>query len=333
MTCPYCDGMATAATDKRDITYRKDVFRITAHFYQCAACREEFTTTESDALSMTQVYNQYRERHSIPFPEEIIAIRERYDLPASRMSDVLGLGANGYGNYEKGEIPLPAIGNLIEAARNPVVFADMLQKAKGCFTEKALDKAQRHVAALLRAEAATSSAVSINLYKHPGNLTGFRSPDAAKAGALVAHFIRNGKPAYNDKLKLNKQLFYADFAHYKRHGRSITGLSYRAIKFGPVPCCYDDLYSVLEEQRVIEPTWERHPNGSAHELLTTSHAPDAGIFSAEEWETIEQVTKMFGEMPTWTLVDLSHKERAWKELHEAKEVIGYQEYAFELMGV
>jgi len=33
---------------------------------------------------------------------------------------------------------------------------------------------------------------------------------------------------------------------------------------------------------------------------------------------------------TWDIVDLSHKEKAWKELESTKQLIGYQNYAFEL---
>jgi len=44
----------------------------------------------------------------------------------------------------------------------------------------------------------------------------------------------------------NEQLFVADFTHYyKNYGATITGLSYRAIKYGPVPANYDNIYLCL----------------------------------------------------------------------------------------
>src|SRR5688500_10288940 len=98
--CPYCDGRANLHKDVKEINYRKDVFKIVAHFYKCEKCQEEFTTTEADTISLTQVHNQYREKNNIPFPDEIAAIRQKYELSASKMSEVLGLGANGYSNYE-----------------------------------------------------------------------------------------------------------------------------------------------------------------------------------------------------------------------------------------
>ena len=88
-----------------------------------------------------QAHNQYRERHSIPFIEDICAIRGNYELPANKMSEVLGLGVNGYSNYEKGEIPTPAIGNLINTISDPNVFIGLLHRAKNIFTKNAYEKA------------------------------------------------------------------------------------------------------------------------------------------------------------------------------------------------
>ena len=35
--------------------------------------------------------------------------------------------------------------------------------------------------------------------------------------------------------KLNKILFFADFAFYFKHGRSVTGQEYMRLKHGPAP--------------------------------------------------------------------------------------------------
>ena len=148
--CPYCDGFANLKQEADELTYRKEVFKIIAHFYKCEKCKEEFTTTETDDISLTQVHNQYREKNNIPFPDEIAAIRRKYDLSASKMSEVLGLGANGYSNYENGEIPTPAYGNLISAAAQPPTFMNLLEKTKGHFSDNAFNKAKERVAYLIR---------------------------------------------------------------------------------------------------------------------------------------------------------------------------------------
>lgn len=40
-------------------------------FYKCIDTKEEFTTAELDELNTNQLYNQYREKYSIPFPDEV----------------------------------------------------------------------------------------------------------------------------------------------------------------------------------------------------------------------------------------------------------------------
>lgn len=55
--------------------------------------------------------------------------------------------------------------------------------------------------------------------------------------------------------KMNKLLFYTDFLSYRERGIAMTGLSYRAISYGPVPENWDRAYSqfdeIKQETRVI----------------------------------------------------------------------------------
>src|ERR1700739_2015590 len=140
--CPYGEGRALLTKAPQKITFRKEEFSVTAHFYVCEDCGEEFTTNETDEITLVQAYNQYRAKHGIPFPEEIKASREKYQLSAAKMSEVLQLGENGYANYEKGEMPTPAIGTLIRTASKPVNFLDFLKRHPNADTDKALIKAR-----------------------------------------------------------------------------------------------------------------------------------------------------------------------------------------------
>lgn len=332
--CPYCDGTANLHKEAKELTYRKDVFKIVAHFYKCEKCCEEFTTTEADTISLIQAHNQYREKNNIPFPEEIAAIREKYDLPASKMSEVLGLGANGYSNYENGEIPTPAYGNLISAASEPKTFMNLLDKAKEDFSENAFKKVRERVTYLIQTEDENKNLYAIlNVYNQPNNFTGYKKPVATKIANLVTYFIQHSKPDFNDKLKLNKQLFFADFTHYKNHGASITGISYRAVKYGPVPANYDNIYAYLENELLICSQFLKLPNGGAREVFISEADFDKKLFSEEEKKTLFTITEKFANISTWDIVELSHEEKAWKELEANRELIGYQDYAFELVAV
>ncbi|HJU45372.1 MAG TPA: type II TA system antitoxin MqsA family protein [Chitinophagaceae bacterium] len=331
--CPYCDGIAVLSKEVKEVSYRRDNFRIIAHYYKCEKCSEEFTTTEADAIGLTQVYNQYREKYNILFPEEIITIRQQYELSAVKMSEVLGLGANGYSNYENGEIPTPALAKLIATAAKPSIFMDFLMKAKNLFSPNSFDKAKQRVELLIKEEESPRPFYSLlNIYTEPNNYTGYKKIDTPKISSLIVMFIKKCKAEFNDRLKLNKLLFFTDFCHYKNYGKSISGLSYRAIQYGPVPACYDNIYTYLENEQIITSEWIRLQNGSAREIFKPGAEAEANLFSKEELETIDAILQHFRETSTWDIVDLSHKEKAWKELEANKSIIGYQDYAFDLVG-
>jgi len=84
------------------VKFRKEEFTIKYKFYLCEDTQEEFTTTELDTLNLNQVHNQYRDKHNLPFTDEIIQFREKLNISAKLMSKVFGFGTNVYRNYESG---------------------------------------------------------------------------------------------------------------------------------------------------------------------------------------------------------------------------------------
>ncbi|MBO9573728.1 MAG: hypothetical protein J7497_16195, partial [Chitinophagaceae bacterium] len=104
------------------LPFRKEEFSIVYHYYLCEETKEQFTDDELDNINIIQVHNQYREKYGIPFPEEIKAIREKYQISASKMAEVLGFGPNTYRLYEAGEIPSVSNGRLILSINQPEEF-------------------------------------------------------------------------------------------------------------------------------------------------------------------------------------------------------------------
>ncbi|HZV69295.1 MAG TPA: type II TA system antitoxin MqsA family protein [Saprospiraceae bacterium] len=332
--CPYCVGHAQLNMNPKEIIFKKENFHVQQHYYKCDICKEEFTTTEADTISMVQVYNQYREKHGIPFPDAIALIRENYGLSAAAMSEILGLGANGYGIYERGEIPTTAIGNLISSASNPVVFKEMLLRNEDKLSPNIFKRTIENVEELIKSNLLPKPFYNkIDVESKPSSLTGYKTPAPEKVKSLFIKFIVNCNPVLNDRLKLNKMLFYADFLHYKNTGYSITGLSYRPIQYGPVPSCYDNLFALFESESVIFADWQLVNSSRPSELFfVSSPVPDDDLVDTEQ-EIVDQLCKQFKDTPSWDLVELSHREKAWIDLHDTKELINYQLYAFQLMGV
>jgi len=332
--CPFCDAKAKLESVETTKEFKKETFKIREFYYKCTSCGEEFMTTATDELNINQVYNQYREKHGIPFPEEMVQIRTRYGLSAQKMSQILGLGINTYSNYEKGEIPSLAGSRLIYSAGNPEIFHSYLAQAMEFLSGSTYNSLEKRLKEFQNDTMEDSFTCNFNWYKSPNKFTGYSLPNREKVLNLLIYIVSKCNPDFNDKLKINKMLFYSDFINYKHTGKSITGLAYRAIPFGPVPANYDFIFAYFsEKERIIEPEFVQSQNSRVIECFKALRDFDSSLFNDEEMNSINEVITHFKDISSWDLVDLSHKEKAWTELKDTYEIIDYQYYAFDTIGI
>ena len=312
----------------RDMNYRKETFKVWFHYYQCEDTKEKFEDEQFAELNYNQVINQYRVRHHIPFPEQIKEIRLKYDLSAARMSEILGLGTNSWRNYEGGEVPSTAIANLIQLMAKPENFVQQIQPSCG-LSEKEQEKIIKHVRKLIN-----DSRYCVDpLYRfnYPPDLsTGFKAFDRKKTEQAISFFAERLRPY---KTKLNKLLFYIDFAHFRTIGQSITGLRYHAIQFGPVPYNFDILFGTLSDIDIIDIEWDMTQNGEVERILPNpQYRFDASLFSSNELEVMEYIADKFKETSASEIAQISHIEPAWRENIEGRKIIPFT-YAFDLVTV
>lgn len=120
--------------------------------------------------------------------------------------------------------------------------------------------------------------------------------------------------------KMNKLLFYADFIHYKKHGYGITGLTYKALPFGPVPEHWGTLYSSLPGIDMEEFVYPSGQSGIKLESIKT----DENVLSESELTTLGKVCKYFAEMNAGEISQTSHLEKGWIENKDNRSAISYQ---------
>ena len=77
MKSPITSKEMSLMKERRTLDFRKESFEVIFHYYLCQDSKEQFTNTVIDEINIQQVYNQYRDRLNIPFPEEIAFIREQ----------------------------------------------------------------------------------------------------------------------------------------------------------------------------------------------------------------------------------------------------------------
>jgi len=331
MKSPFTNKEMTLAKERRSMEFRKEKFEIVFHYYKCEDSGEQFTTTSLDEVNLNQVYNQYRDKFNIPFPDEIIRIREKYSLAATKMSEILGFGVNSYRQYEAGEMPSVANAKLIQMVDDPKKFIDMVELC-GTLDEK-LKAKYIHKAQLL-IEDRKRNIFSLNfkeylLGNHLADIySGYRNPNFEKFTEMVVYFSQKMEPF---KTKMNKLLFYADFLMFKQSCFSISGVRYKAINMGPVPHNFQSIFEYLANNDEIDIVYTQFPQGYIGEQLKVrkDRAFNDKLFSETELKTLEKVATVFKSTTTNDIIELSHLENAWKKNEKDKSVISY-EYAFEL---
>ena len=317
--------------ESRTLDFRREAFPVIYHYYLCQDSKEQFTDDELDNLNLNQVYNQYRARYGIPFIEEIRKIRDKYGLSAAKMSEVLGLGANVYRQYEAGEMPSVSTGRMIRMAEDPKEFFRLLEMGKNALDEHEYQRVLKKVNHAIQELNQLDEKIEFWLFEttQPNIFTGFKMPSMDKIGRMVAFFADRNKPFLT---ALNKLMFYADFGHFKRYGTSISGLMYHAIQKGPVPNNYGGIYNHLVNTGIvrIEEVEFREFVGEQFLCTDKKHAIlSDDIFAETEMEILKAVVSLFKGMNTRQIVEVSHKEEAWKQNVDEKERISYV-YGFRL---
>lgn len=330
MKSPFTGKEMQLIREKRILNFRKEDFEYVHHAYRCNDTGEEFTTTELDELNIFQVYNQYREKHSIPFPEEIKKIREKYEVSAAKMSNILGLGINSYRQYEDGEVPLLSNARLIQSASSPAAFKSMVDVCDE-LSEKERNKLLSKLNTLMQEEHSIfpNKIITKALIgdTKPACTTGYMIPDLSKLTEMVVYYSESLKPY---KTKLNKLLFYADFYHFKKTGASISGCRYRAIDMGPVINNFQSIFERMEQEKIEIKTQIFEGDKTGEQFVVKGDMQfEQALFSASEIESLEKVIQTFGKTKTDEIIQKSHEETAWIESFKTKSLISFN-YAFEL---
>ena len=315
---PFTGGKVKEVSTMEEHEFRKEQFSVHVRYYVCEDTGQRFTTTEQDELLFNELYSQYRVNHGIPFPEEIKSIRLHYGLNYQQVSKILGFGVNQYAQYEKGQIPSESNGKLLSAIMNQQFMLHLLEDSRAEFSEDEYAKVLQSITtSVYKPEnEAQKRLIYRNISRSIYN--GFGQLNVNKVSEMVKFFV--SKEGWIFPTRLNKEMFYADFLHYKLHGQSISGLQYQAIQYGPVPVHYDTIYDNIEgiNKEIV----------LAHDMestrLSCSYYDDS-LFSEQELKTLGDVLAIIRPMSTQKLIDRSHKEDAWKNYHEGNQPIPYSE--------
>ncbi|WP_349831583.1 type II toxin-antitoxin system antitoxin SocA domain-containing protein [Bacteroides fragilis] len=320
MKSPFTGGKVVLHQENAELVFRREKFKYIYLYYLCEDTKERFTTTEIDEINISQVYNQYRIKYGIPFPDEIKHIRQMYELSASKMSEILGFGDNQYRLYENGDIPSEANGKILSSIKEPSIFKVFVENAKNQFEAKEFEKILSKLKKVMEHEKSHIKEELIFGSYSRGACNGYATQSYTKLKNIILYFIEKCDDTFNTKM--NKLLFYTDFLSYKTYGRGISGLAYKAIQFGPVPVRWDRVYSLMDD---VYPEIIEFNSGNCGTKLCSTLSPDFSCFSIEEQSILDAVWEKFKDISASDISELSHKEDAWEKYNTTNLMIDYKE--------
>lgn len=320
MSSPFTGGEVYLVEDTEVQDFRKEKYTVHVRYYVCKDTGEQFTTEEQDEQLCNELYNQYRTKHGIPFPDEIKQIRERYGLSCSQITKIVGFGQNQWKQYENGSLPSESNGKSIAAIRSREGMLSMLESSRNQFEESTFSKIKRNVLCASDIDCNDTSYFYFYGNSKRGVNNGYSEMNPDKLQNMVQFIVSKEKNGVS-KTKLNKEMYYADFYSYKRYGRSISGLTYRAIQYGPVPEHYETVYDHVQgltKKNIAANT------DFDYDLLFCD-APDTSALSKEDIDTINKVMSVLVDMTRADVVELSHKEDGWINNKDHHDIIPYDE--------
>jgi uncharacterized phage-associated protein len=322
MKSPFTGKEMKRVYEKRTWNFRGEQYEYEHIAWLCEDSGEQFTDDESDTAGFVQVTNQYRAKYGIPYTDEIIAVRQRYGISAAKMSLILGIGVNQYRLYEQGEVPSVSNGRMIRSIMNPKVMLEMVESSKNELSESEYEKIISKVQAII----ASSEAYKMEQYETKRIFNTSRGADNGYA-QLSLNRLKNIMLYILNRCdevwctKMNKLLFYTDFMSYRERGMAMTGLSYRAIDFGPVPERWDRVYSEFPEVRQEL----RQVGDFVGSVLIASAEAANTMFTDAELKVLDAICTHFGKITSREISRISHDEEAWLNHHDKYEYIPFDD--------
>lgn len=329
MKSPFTGKEMKRVYEKRTWNFRGEPFEYIHKAWLCEDSGEQFTNDESDTAAYLQVTNQYRAKYGIPFTDEIIAIRNRYGISAAKMSQILGIGINQYRLYEQGEVPNVSNGRMIRSIMNPKVMLEMVESSKNMISPAEYERIISKVYAVI---ADTDNYMmerhdTMRIYPTQRGIdNGYAQLSLPRLKNILLSVLERCSNVWCTKM--NKLLYYIDFLSYREQGIAMTGLTYRAIDFGPVPERWDKIYCEFPE--VVQEI--RQCGDFEGSVLIAKGAVDTSVLSEKELDIIHQVCMALGDMSSRELTLLSHKEQGWIDHQERHDRIPFDS-AFELKAI
>lgn len=113
--CPHCEDFRTIQnkTQKEQVKVRKDTVTIDAVYSVCQSCGGDFVSLDQMDANLKAARNKYCVKNGIILPNEIVALRKKYNVSQKTFAKILDIGELTINSYEQGAVPSGAHNSLL----------------------------------------------------------------------------------------------------------------------------------------------------------------------------------------------------------------------------
>ena len=136
-------------TKKEEFNVLNDRIEVETQVLTCKECGEEIFCEELDEQTIENVYNIYRKKHKLLFPEEFKKIRKNYGLSQRAIAALLNMGDKTIHRYENGAIQNKTYNSLLLFLKSPENMLVYLKETENSLNENQLKSLMKRVEELI----------------------------------------------------------------------------------------------------------------------------------------------------------------------------------------
>lgn len=322
--CPYCKKEVEYKIEKREL---KEFRGIEVNTFEnvaiCNECNQDLYVNKIEDENNERIYKIYREKANIIKAEDIVKLREKYDISQRELTAILGFGKMTINRYERGGLPTKSQSDYIKLLiENEDRFIEKVKEAyeNNNITEKTYKKivseGQEENISKKRVQENIRRYLKEVLNRKPDIYNGYKSLDLEKVENIISYIASKVKNL--TITSLNKYLWYIDMLSFNKRSVAITGLTYQNQKFGPTI-----VYKKYDELSLLGDKYQREDieteNGNTTKIISNENFNLDKINDSEK-EIIDTIIKLLKNKKVTDISKMSHREDGWKKTKRLEKI-------------
>lgn len=322
--CPYCKKEVEYKIEKREL---KEFRGIEVNTFEnvaiCNECNQDLYVNKIEDENNERIYKIYREKANIIKAEDIVKLREKYDISQRELTAILGFGKMTINRYERGGLPTKSQSDYIKLLiENEDRFIEKVKEAyeNNNITEKTYKKivseGQEENISKKRVQENIRRYLKEVLNRKPDIYNGYKSLDLEKVENIISYIASKVKNL--TITSLNKYLWYIDMLSFNKRSVAITGLTYQNQKFGPTI-----VYKKYDELSLLDDKYQREDieteNGNTTKIISNENFNLDKINDSEK-EIIDTIIKLLKNKNVTDISEMSHREDGWKKTKRFEQI-------------